>query len=61
MKIEKELFLQLREQAITTCGNVYLMDDGKILNNKEYKALNFIGKLQMVMYYNYKTNKVVRV
>ena len=61
MKIEKGLFLQLREMAMTTCGNVYLMDNGKILNNKEYKALNFIGKLQMTMYYDYKTNNVVRV
>ena len=61
MKIEKDLFLQLREMATTTCGNAYLMDNGKILNNKEYKALNFVGKLQMTMYYNYKTNNVVRV
>lgn len=61
MKIKKDLFLQLREKAIATCGNAYLMDDGRILNNKEYKALNFIEKLQMTMYYNYKTNNVIRV
>ena len=61
MKIEKELFLQLREKATTTCGNAYLMDNGEILNNKEYKALSFIGKLQMIMYYDYKRNNVIRV
>ena len=61
MKIEKELFLQLREKAITNCGNSYLMDNGEILNNKEYKALSFIRKLQMIMYYDYKTNNVIRV
>lgn len=61
MKIEKKLFLQLREKAIVTCGNVYLMDNGKILSNREYKALSFIEKLQMTMYYNYKTNNVIRV
>jgi hypothetical protein len=61
MKIKKELFLQLREKATATCGNAYLMDNGKILNNKEYKALNFVGKLQMIMYYDYKTNNVIRV
>ena len=61
MKIEKELFLQLRENATTTCGNAYLMDNGEILNNKEYKALNLMGKLRMIMYYDYKTNNVIRV
>ena len=61
MKIEKRLFLQLREKATTTCGNAYLMGNGEILNNKEYKALSFIGKLQMVMYYDYKTNNIIKV
>ena len=61
MKIEKDLFLQLREMAVTTCGNAYLMDNGKILSNREYKVLSFIEKLQMTMYYNYKTNNVIRV
>ena len=27
----------------------------------DYKALNFVGKLQMTMYYDYKTNNVVTV
>ena len=61
MQIEKKLFIQMREVAQATCGNAYLMDDGKILSKAQYKALDFIGKLQLVMYYNYATCNVVKI
>lgn len=60
-QIEKELFLQLREAAVVTCGNVYLMDDGQILTNRHYKALSFFDKLRMIMYYKYATNQIVKI
>ena len=61
MNIPKELFLQLREVATTTCNNSYLMDDGEILTNEQYKKLGFIQKLNMIMYYNYKLNTVCKL
>lgn len=59
--ISKELFLQLREVAIATCHNSYLMDNGEILTNEQYKKLGFVQKLSMVMYYNYKLNTVCKL
>ena len=61
MQIEKKLFIQMREVAQATCGNAYLMDDGEILSKAQYKALDFIGKLRLVMYYNYATCNVVKI
>ena len=61
MTIEKKLFLQLREKAIATCNNVYLMQNGSLLSNTEYKTLNFIDKLQLVLYYKYTTNEIIKI
>ena len=39
MQIEKKLFIQMREVAQTTCGNAYLMDDGKFYQKHNIKHL----------------------
>ena len=57
----KELFLQLREAAQATCSNAYLMNNGRILTNAEYKSLTFSEKLHLTMYYKYNTNQLVKI
>lgn len=59
--IEQKLFNQLWKVASATCGNAYLMQSGAILTNRQYKALSFAEKLEMVLYYRYKDNAVVRI
>lgn len=61
MNIPKDLYLQLREVATTTCNNAFLMNDGRILTNAEYKKLGFMQKLEIVMYYNYNLNTVCKM
>lgn len=57
----KDLFLQLREVSAATCNNAYLMSSGEILTNEQYKNLSFVEKLQLVMYYKYSTNQLVKI
>lgn len=61
MKIEKKLYLQLLEVADATCHNSYLMDDGEILTNEQYKKLSFIEKLSVVMFFKYSTRQVIKI
>ena len=57
----KKLFLQLREVAQATCGNAYLLDNGRIVTNAQFKAFTFDEKLHMVMYYKYKTCQLIKI
>lgn len=57
----KKMLSQMREIATTTCNNAYLMDDGRILTNREYKALSFVEKLGLVMYYKYNTSEIIKI
>lgn len=59
--MEKKLLLQLREVATATCGNAYLMQSGKILTNREYKALDFWNRLECVLFYRYLDNTIVKI
>lgn len=61
MRIDKKLYLQMRESAVTTCGNAYLMADGKILTNRQYKQLDLVGKLQVELVYQYSSGQVVKI
>ena len=61
MTIEKELYLQMREPAIATCNNSYLMSSGKILTSEQFKQLNFIDKLQVVMIYKYSSSQITKI
>ncbi len=59
--IERKLFNQLWEVASATCSNAYLMQNGNILTSWQYKALDFVGKLEMVLYYRYCDNTIVKI
>ena len=59
--IERELYLQMRESAVTTCSNAYLMADGRILTNRQYKQLGLIDKLQVELVYQYSSGQVVKI
>lgn len=61
MNIPKDLYLKLREVATATCHNSFLMNDGRILTNEQYKKLGFMQKLEIVMYYNYNLNTVCKM
>ena len=61
MTIDKRLYIQMREPAITTCNNSYLMASGEILTNKQYKQLSFVDKLQVQLIYKYSTGEIVRL
>lgn len=61
MTINKQLYLQVREPAITTCSNSYLMANGEILTNEKYKQLSFSDKLQVVLIYKYPSGQVVKI
>lgn len=59
--MNKELFLKLREVATTTCNNAYLLDNGEILTAVQYRALNFIDKLHVVIIYKYSSNQIIKL
>ena len=61
MTIDKKLYIQMREPAIATCNNSYLMANGEILTNEQYKKLSFIDKLQVQLIYNYSTGEITRI
>lgn len=61
MTIEKRLFLQLRECAVATCGNAYLMQSGDILTKDAFKKLDFWGRLECVLFYRYADNKIIKI
>ena len=61
MIIEKDLYLQMREPAIATCNNSYLMAGGEILTNEQFKQLGFADKLKAVMVYRYSTNEILKI
>ena len=59
--IDKQLFLQMREPAITTCSNSYLMANGEILTNEQFRRLSLVDKLQVQLIYKYASGQVIRV
>ena len=61
MTIDKRLYLQMRESAVTTCGNSYLMASGEILTNKQFKQLSFADKLQAQLVYKYTYNQIIKI
>ena len=61
MTIDKRLYLQMREPAIATCNNSYLMKSGEILTNEQYKQLAFVDKLQVQLVYKYLSGQIVRI
>ena len=61
MKIEKKLFLQLREAATATCNNVYLMDDGRIVLNRDFKKMSLVEKLHVVIIFKYHTYELIKI
>ena len=61
MTIDKKLYIQMRETAIATCNNSYLMASGEILTNEQFKKLSFIDKLKVELVYKYSSGQVVRI
>ena len=61
MTIDKKLYIQMREPAIATCNNSYLMSSGEILTNEQFKRLSFIEKLQVQLVYKYLSGQIVRI
>ena len=61
MTIDKQLYIQMREPAIATCNNSYLMSSGEILTNKQYRRLSFVDKLQVQLIYKYSTGEIVKI
>lgn len=61
MIIDKQLYIQMREPAVTTCNNSYLMASGEILTNEQYKRLSFVDKLQVQLIYKYSTGEIIRI
>ena len=61
MTISKSLYIQMREPAVATCNNSYLMDNGEILTNEQYKQLEFIDKLRVQLMYKYSTGEIIRI
>lgn len=59
--IDKRLFLQLREIANATCSNSYLMENGNILTNTQFKALDFWERLECVLLYRYADRKIIKL
>ena len=51
MTVDKKLCMQMRELAMTTCNNSYLMSNGEILTNKQYKQL----------VYKYSSNQIIKI
>ena len=60
MTIDKKLYIQMREPAIATCNNSYLMSSGEILTNKQFKRLSFVDKLQVQLIYEYSTGEIIK-
>ena len=50
----------MREPAVSTCSNSYLMADGRILTNEQFKQLSFIDKLQVQLVYKYLSGQIVK-
>lgn len=61
MTIDKKLYIQMREPAVATCNNSYLMASGEILTNEQFKQLDFIDMLQVQMIYKYSSGQVIRI
>ena len=61
MTIDKRLYLQMREPAIATCNNSYLMASGEILTNEQYKRLTFADKLQVQLVFKYSSGQIVKI
>ena len=61
MTIDKKLYLQMRESAIATCNNSYLMASGEILTNEQFKQLSFADKLQVQLVYKYSNSQVIKI
>lgn len=61
MTIDRRLYVQMRELAIATCNNSYLMSNGEILTNEKYKQLSFIDKLQVQLVYKYSSNQIIKI
>ena len=61
MTIDKKLYLQMREPAMATCNNSYLMASGEILTNEQFKSLSFIERLQVQLVYKYISGQVVKI
>ena len=61
MMIDKRLYAQMREPAVATCGNSYLMASGEILTNEQFKQLSFIDKLQVQLMYMYSTGEIIKI
>lgn len=61
MTIDKKLYIQMREPAIATCNNSYLMASGKILTNEQFKRLSLIDKLQVQLVYKYLSGQIVKI
>ena len=60
MMIDKRLYIQMREPAIATCNNSYLMSSGEILTNEQFKRLSFVDKLQAQLIYKYSTGEIIK-
>lgn len=61
MTIDKKLYIQMREPAVATCNNSYLMASGEILTNEQFKQLDFTDMLQVQLIYKYSSGQVIRV
>lgn len=61
MQIDKRLFLSLREVATATCGNAYLMDNGRILTSRQFRELSGLERTRTAMFYKYSTNQVIKI
>lgn len=61
MTIDKQLYIQMREPAVATCNNSYLMANGEILTNEQFKRLSFIDKLRVQLMYKYSTGEIIKI
>ena len=61
MTVDKRLYIQMRESAVATCSNSYLIDSGEILTNEQFKKLEFVDKLQVQLIYKYSSGQIVRI
>lgn len=51
----------MREPAVATCNNSYLMASGEILTNEQFKRLSFIDKLRVQLMYKYSTGEIIKI
>ena len=61
MMIDKQLYIQMRDPAVATCNNSYLMANGEILTKAQFKQLDFVDKLQVQLIYKYSTGEIIRI